>query len=286
LKNGNKIIYLVMGGMIALLLGMNILSYNEMKVLRQEVGNLQQGIFGLSPDGAIYALEERLLQEIRQGESLLTDSRSSMEFKNDRMVIKFSVVPKAVTEGDKITIALGDQIADTWSTNGTEYVANMTLKEFKELKPYVIIENELGRVQEALPEIFLDEHVAIDISSVGIDQDLNRLSLEISARTEESIPFMDALEEAEIIILDGNDQEIRRIPMVDSSSELHSQDYSLKVRGYEVNLPEDLFKLDTFNAVAVLKGYGITLTSDYVYMHSPGPHNGVSGSGFNVSFDE
>lgn len=268
------------------LLGFSILSYNQVKELRQEVRNLQAGIFGLSPDGAIYALEERLLQEIRQGESLLTDSKTSVEFKNDRMVVKFIVVPKAVTEGDKITIALGDQIADTWSTNGTEYVANMTLKEFKELKPYVIIENEMGRVQEALPEIFLDEHVAIDISSVGIDDDLKKLSLEISARTEESIPFMDALEEAEIIILDGNNQEIRRIPMVDSSSELHSQDYSLKVRGYEVILPEELFKLDIFNAVAVFKGYGVTLTSDFVYNHSKGPHTGVSGSGFTITFGD
>ena len=257
--------------------------------LENRIDNLQGSIDGLSFNNDYGALESRILEEIKKSSSLITSSETKLAFRNEKMMLSVSLVPKLVNETDKFYVVSGYEKVEARKIDEVSYVANIAIKPDEIVKAYAVIETEEGNIQEALPEIYLDQYIAIDLSSVGINVD-RTLSIEIAARLEETSSFLVALEEAKVQIYDQIGKKVMEIPFeeVESNNSLSEHDFGYKFKAFQVKLPEEIFEMEFFTAKAVIENYGITLISDDIYTYTKDGRGTeeVSGSQFTISYDE
>jgi len=257
--------------------------------MENRIDNLQSSIFGLTFNNDYGALESRILEEIKSSSSLITSSETKLGFRNGKMMLSVSLVPKLVNEGDNFYVVSGYEKVEARKIDEVSYVANLAVKPDDIVQMYAVIETEEGNVQEALPEIYLDQYFAIDLSSIGISED-RTLSIEIAARLEETSPFLESLDEAKVMIYDQIGKKIMEIPFeeVESNNSLSEYDFGYKFKAFELKLPEELFEMEYFSAKAVIENYGIKLGSDEIYTYSKDGRGteGVSGGQFYLSYDE
>ncbi|HSR03637.1 MAG TPA: hypothetical protein VLM88_03525 [Proteiniclasticum sp.] len=274
---------------IGLLLVNTFIQWIKYDSLENRIDNLQSSIFGLSFNNDYGAMESRILEEIKSSSSLIEASETKLGFRNGKMMLTVSLVPKLVNEGDTFYVVSGYEKVEARKIDEVSYVANLAVKPDDIVQMYAVIETEEGDVQEALPEIYLDQYFAIDLSSIGISED-RTLSIEIAARSEETSPFLESLEEAKVIIYDQIGKKIMEIPFVEveSNNSLSEEDYGYKFKAFELKLPEELFEMEYFSAKAVIENYGIKLGSDEIYTYSKDGRatQGVSGGQFYLSYDQ
>ncbi len=286
----DKIQYILITGIVILLVVNSVMFISKLRNIEAQVQNMTGAISGFAFNNDLSGMEQRIFEEIKKGASIITDSSSSLTAKEGFFEVTVNVAPKEVMTEDKVFIILDNQKVQARSINGVTYEAVLPVKSYKTIKPYVVIENGDSQRQEVLPEIYFDQYIAVDISSISFSEEDKNLYLDISAMTEETMLFLDTLGEAEAVILDDNQSEIRRLPLVSVDRDSpNNPDYGYKLKSYEVILPEDLYQLDYFNVYVDIKGNGITLTSEEIYNYSKGNvnHQGVTGGGgFYISFDE
>jgi len=286
----HKIQYILIAGIVILLAVNSVMFISKLRNIEAQVQNMTGAISGFAFNNDLSGMEQRIFEEIKKGNSIITDSSSSLTAKDGFFEVTVNVAPKEVMTEDKVFIILDNQKVQARSINGVTYEAVLPVKSYKTIKPYVVIENGDTNRQEVLPEIYFDQYIAVDISSISFSEEDKNLYLDLSAMTEETMLFLDKLGEAEAVILDDNQSEIRRLPLVSVDRDSpNNPDYGYKLKSYEVILPEDLYQLDYFNVYIDIKGNGITLTSEEIYNYSKGNvnHQGVTGGGgFYISFDE
>ena len=289
-QKDNKIQYILISGILLLVVLNNMVVFNKLRSIETQVQHMTGVVSGYGFNNDLSGMEQRIFEEMKKDASILTDSSSSLTAKDGFFEVTVNVAPKEVMTEDKVFIILDNQKVQARSINGVTYEAVLPVKSYKTIKPYVVIENGDNHRQEVLPEIYFDQYIAVDISSISFSEEDKNLNLDISAMTEETMLFLETLGEAEAVILDDNQSEIRRLPLVpvDRESPNHPE-YGYKLKSYEVILPEDLYQLDYFNVYIDIKGNGVTLTSEEIYNYSKGNVNnqGVTGGGgFSISFDE
>jgi len=276
-------------GIIVILLINTFILWTKYDSLENRIDNLQNSIYGLSFNADYGDLESRILEEIKNSSSLITSSETKLAFRNGKMMLTVSLVPKLVNEGDKFYVISGYEKVEARKIDEVSYVANLAIKPDETTQLYAVIETEEGNVQEALPEIYIDQYLAIDISGIGFDED-NTLSIEIAARVEETSPFLESLEEAKVLIYDQIGKKVMEIPFEEreSNNSLSEVDYGYKFKAFQVKLPDELFEMEYFSAKAVIENSGITLITDEIYTYSKDGRatQGVSGGQFFISYEE
>ncbi len=289
MDNNKRPSYLLSAVIIIILLANTLILATNYYSLENKISNLQNSLFGLSFNDNYGAMESRILEEIKSSNSLIESSETKLAFRNGKMMLTVSLVPKLVREADKFYLVSGYEKVEARKIDEVSYVANLAIKPDHTVKLYAVIETEEGNVQEALPEIYLDQYIAIDLSSIGIDVD-KTLTMDIAARLEETSPFLESLDEANVVIYDQIGKKVMEIPFeeVESNNSLSEEDYGYKFKAFKVNLPEELYEMEFFTARAVLENFGITLISDEIYTFSKdeGSIDGISGSQFYISYDE
>lgn len=285
-----KINHILTGGIVILLIINSMVFVNKLMSLEKQVQHLSGIISGYQFSGDLSGMEARILEEMKKGESILTDATSLLTAKEDYFEVTLKVAPRKIGTEDKVFILLDNQKIQARSINGVTYEAVVPVTSLKPIKPYVVIESGDDHLQEVLPEINFDEYTYVELSSIGFSEEDKNLTLELTAFSEKTLSLMENIHEAEAVIVDENQREIRRLPlslMAHQSSE--SSDYGYKLKSYELMLPEDLYDLKRFSVIIELKASKITLTSNRIYTHSKEGRDdeGVSaGTGFTVSYDE
>lgn len=274
---------------IIILLVNTFILWSKLGSVENRIDNLQSSIFGLSFNADYGDMEYRILEEIKNSSSLITSSETELAFRNGKLMLSVSLVPKLVNEGDKFYVVSGYEKVEARKIDEVSYIANLAIKPNDTVKLYAVVETEEGNVQEALPEIYLDQYIAIDLSSIGIDVD-KTLSIDIASRAEETSPFLESLDEVKVMIYDQIGKKVMEIPFeeTESNNSLSEEDYGYKFKAFKLKFPEELFEMEYFTAKVVLENYGIKLVSDEIYTHSKDGRatQGVSGGQFFISYDD
>ncbi len=285
----HKIQYILISGIVILLAINSMIFISKLRSIENQVQHMTGVIAGNGFSSDLSGMEQRLFEEMKKGASILTHSSSNMEAKDGFFEVTVNVAPKEVKTEDKVFIILDNQKVQARSINGVTYEAVLPIKSLKTIKPYVVIENGDNHLQEVLPEIYFDQFTALELSSVGIGEEDKNLRFDITAMNEETMSLLETLNDAEAVIKDENQNEVRRLPLLPLDPESPGADeYGYKKKSYEVKLPEDLYQMASFNVYVIIKGSGITLTSDEIYNFSKSAvQQGVSAiGGFSISIDE
>lgn len=285
----HKIQYILISGIVILLAINSMIFISKLRSIENQVQHMTGVIAGNGFSSDLSGMEQRLFEEMKKGASILTHSSSNMEAKDGFFEVTVNVAPKEVKTEDKVFIIIDNQKVQARSINGVTYEAVLPVKSLKTIKPYVVIENGDNHLQEVLPEIYFDQFTALELSSVGIGEEDKNLRFDITAMNEETMSLLETLNDAEAIIKDENQNEVRRLPLLPLDPESPGADeYGYKKKSYEVKLPEDLYQMASFNVYVIIKGSGITLTSDEIYNFSKSAvQQGVSAiGGFSISIDE
>lgn len=285
----HKIQYILISGIVILLAINSMIFISKLRSIENQVQHMTGVIAGNGFSSDLSGMEQRLFEEMKKGASILTHSSSNMEAKDGFFEVTVNVAPKEVKTEDKVFIIIDNQKVQARSINGVTYEAVLPVKSLKTIKPYVVIENGDNHLQEVLPEIYFDQFTALELSSVGIGEEDKNLRFDITAMNEETMSLLETLNDAEAVIKDENQNEVRRLPLLPLDPESPGADeYGYKKKSYEVKLPEDLYQMASFNVYVIIKGSGITLTSDEIYNFSKSAvQQGVSAiGGFFISIDE
>ncbi|WP_312653909.1 hypothetical protein [Proteiniclasticum sp.] len=285
----HKIQYILISGIVILLAINSMIFISKLRSIENQVQHMTGVIAGNGFTSDLSGMEQRLFEEMKKGASILTHSSSNMEAKDGFFEVTVNVAPKEVKTEDKVFIIIDNQKVQARSINGVTYEAVLPVKSLKTIKPYVVIENGDNHLQEVLPEIYFDQFTALELSSVGIGEEDKNLRFDITAMNEETMSLLETLNDAEAVIKDENQNEVRRLPLLPLDPESPGADeYGYKKKSYEVKLPEDLYQMASFNVYVIIKGSGITLTSDEIYNFSKSAvQQGVSAiGGFSISIDE
>lgn len=285
----HKIQYILISGIVILLAINSMIFISKLRSIENQVQHMTGVIAGNGFSSDLSGMEQRLFKEMKKGASILTHSSSNMEAKDGFFEVTVNVAPKEVKTEDKVFIIIDNQKVQARSINGVTYEAVLPVKSLKTIKPYVVIENGDNHLQEVLPEIYFDQFTALELSSVGIGEEDKNLRFDITAMNEETMSLLETLNDAEAVIKDENQNEVRRLPLLPLDPESPGADeYGYKKKSYEVRLPEDLYQMASFNVYVIIKGSGITLTSDEIYNFSKSAvQQGVSAiGGFSISIDE
>jgi len=287
-ENGKKPSALIAIGIIILLLGNTLILWNKMDHLENELFHVRSSISGISFGNDTYGMEQRIMEEIRKEASMLESSETALEFRNNKLQVKVSLVPKVLNEGDTFYVVSGYEKVEARKIDEVSFVANLAMNTKMPMELYVVTETQEGTIQEKLPEVYLEQFLSVDLWSTSIHED-RTLQLELSAAMEESSTFLEELDEAKVRVYDRIGKEIMEIPLEekDPNNSLREEDFGFKYSAFEVILPEELYDMDYFHVKAVLKNYGITMISDEIFSFSKDGSalEGVGGSGFQIFYD-
>ena len=288
MENGKKPSALIAIGIIILLLGNTLILWNKMDHLENELFHVRSSISGISFGNDTYGMEQRIMEEIRKEASMLESSETALEFRNNKLQVKVSLVPKVLNEGDTFYVVSGYEKVEARKIDEVSFVANLAMNTKMPMELYVVTETQEGTIQEKLPEVYLEQFLSVDLWSTSIHED-RTLQLELSAAMEESSTFLEELDEAKVRVYDRIGKEIMEIPLEekDPNNSLREEDFGFKYSAFEVILPEELYDMDYFHVKAVLKNYGITMISDEIFSFSKDGSalEGVGGSGFQIFYD-
>ena len=288
MENGKKPSALIAIGIIILLLGNTVILWSKMDHLENELFHVRSSISGLSFGNDTYGMEQRIMEEIRKEASMLESSETALAFRNNKLQVTVSLVPKVLNEGDTFYVVSGYEKVEARKIDEVTFVASLDMNTKKPMELYVVTETQEGTIQEKLPEVYLEQFLSVDLWSTSIHED-RTLQLELSAAMEESSTFLEELDEAKVRVYDRIGKEIMEIPLEekDPNNSLREEDFGFKYSAFEVILPEELYDMDYFHVKAVLKNYGITMISDEIFSFSKDGSalEGVGGSGFQIFYD-
>lgn len=285
-KNKGQILVIV--GALLLLLANNFSLRHKLSDLQMELQNIRGSISAISfNDGG---MEYRIMEELKKGASALASSETKLSFKNGKLMLDVTLVPKMLQPGSTYYVVSGYDKVEAKAQNESSFAASLPFDVAENNQVYAVIETEEGSFQEKLPEIYVEQYVAIDISSMSLEETDKKIVMDLTAVTEESAVYLESLKEVSAVFLNGKNEEIRRLEMKESEVSLPDPeyDYGFAHKAFAVNLPEELFETDLFKVVVKLKNYGVTMTSDEIYQYSKDgtEMNGVMGAGFRISFEK
>ncbi|SFN56503.1 hypothetical protein [Proteiniclasticum ruminis] len=285
-KNKGQILVIV--GALLLLLVNNFSLRHKLSDLQLELQNIRGSISAISfNDGG---MEYRIMEELKKGASALASSETKLSFKNGKLMLDVTLVPKMLQPGSTYYVVSGYDKVEARAQNGTSFVASLPFDVAENNQVYAVIETEEGALQEKLPEIYVDQYFAIDIRSMSLEETDKKIVMDLTAVTEESAVFLESLNEVSAVVLNEKNEETDRLEMKETDVVLpdSEHDYGFAHKAFTVSLPEELYEMDLFKVVVELKNYGVTMISDEVYQYSSDgtEMNGVMGAGFRISFEE
>lgn len=287
MENRKKYQVLAVIGLMMLLLGNTWYLWNKLDRLEVELSNVRGAVSSISfNDGG---LEYRLMEEIRKGASFVDYSETKLNMDSGKFLMDVSIVPKKVQEGDRLYIVSGSMKVEAQKNNEVNYTASVPI-QFKEgMEIFVVMETAEGTLQEKLPEIYLDQYLSIQLSSMGITE-TKQLELTLEALTEESKPFLDTLKDIQVTVYDRMEKEVLMLPLkvFDQGTSAEANPYGYGSKSFQTTLPESLYDLDYFMVKAELNNYGVRLVSEPIYQYTKDGviMEGASSSGFQITFDE
>lgn len=287
MENRKKYQVLAVIGLMMLLLGNTWYLWNKLDRLEVELSNVRGAVSSISfNDGG---LEYRLMEEIRKGASFVDYSETKLNMDSGKFLMDVSIVPKKVQEGDRLYIVSGSMKVEAQKNNEVNYTASVPI-QFKEgMEIFVVMETAEGTLQEKLPEIYLDQYLSIQLSSMGITE-TKQLELTLEALTEESKPFLDTLKDIKVTVYDRMEKEVLVLPLkvFDQGTAVEVNPYEYGSKSFQTTLPESLYDLDYFMVKAELNNYGVRLVSEPIYQYTKDGviMEGASSSGFQITFDE
>lgn len=284
----NKGQVLVVLGALLLLLVNNFSLRHKLSDLQLELQNIRGSISAISfNDGG---MEYRIMEELKKGASALASSETKLSFKNGKLMLDVTLVPKMLQPGSTYYVVSGYDKVEAKVQNETSFAASLPFDVAENNQVYAVIETEEGSLQEKLPEIYVEQYFAIDIRSMSLEETDKKIVMDLTAVTEESAVYLESLKEVSAVVLNGKNEEIRRLEMKESEVSLpdSEHDYGFAHKAFTVSLPEELYEMDLFKVIVKLKNYGVTMTSDEIYQYSKDgtEMNGVMGAGFRISFEE
>jgi len=122
---------------------------------------------------SIYAMQDKLLDRIEKGESLLISFETELEYKNEQLEVTFKVVPKEKRTDEIIFLSIGDEKKEAVIVNGSYYTASFLTKPSQQIIPTVSFESATGIRQEVLPETNIDELFTLGYESSWGDENTN-----------------------------------------------------------------------------------------------------------------
>ena len=286
-KRNKGQILLVLGALLLLLVN-NFSLRHKLSDLQMELQNIRGSISAISfNDGG---MEYRIMEELKKGASALASSETKLSFKNGKLMLDVTLVPKMLQPGSTYYVVSGYDKVEAKAQNESSFAASLPFDVEENNQVYAVIETEEGSLQEKLPEIYVEQYFAIDIRSMSLEETDKKIVMDLTAVTEESAVYLESLKEVSTVVLNGKNEEIRRLEMKESEVSLPDpeHDYGFAHKAFAVNLPEELFETDLFKVVVKLKNYGVTMTSDEIYQYSKDgtEMNGVMGAGFRISFEK
>lgn len=279
---------LVIAGLLTLLLVNTLYFRHRFDTLEAELQYLRGAVSGVAFDDV--GLENRIMEELKKGASILDSALSRLFFQNDKLMVEVSIVPKTLHVGDQYFIVSGENKVEARTLDGVSYVSYLPYGAIYGMDIYAVIQSEGRTLQEKLPEIQVEDYLSVEISSVGLQEEDKELSVVLFADAEDSKIYLQSLKNITAVILSEDNEEIRRVPM-DGGTEVEIHE-NLEVdklgKAYTFLIPKDLFDFESFRVLVELKNYGVTLTSDQIYYFSKSGFgsDGLSGSKFSVSFEE
>lgn len=284
----NKGQVLVVLGALLLLLASNFNLRHKLSNMQLELQNIRGSISAISfSDGG---MEYRIMEELKKGASALASSETELSFKNGKLMLAVTMVPKMLQEGEKYYVVSGYNKVEASSLNDISYTASLPFDAEESQTVYAVIENEEGTLQEKLPEIYVEQYLSLEIRSISREEKENRIVVDLTAATEETVPFLKSLKKATAVVLNEKNEEIDRLDMEEKEVMLpeSEHDFGYENKAFEVKLPQELFEKDQFKVIIKLKNYGVTMISDEIYQYSKDGTmmEGVMGAGFRISFEE
>lgn len=286
-KRNKGQILLVLGALLLLLVN-NFSLRHKLSDLQMELQNIRGSISAISfNDGG---MEYRIMEELKKGASALASSETKLSFKNGKLMLDVTLVPKMLQPGSTYYVVSGYDKVEARAQNGTSFVASVPFDVVENNQVYAVIEAEEGSFQEKLPEIYVEQYLSMEIRSMSLEENDKKVVMNLTAVTEETATFLKSLKEVSAVVLNEKNEETDRLEMKETDVVLpdSEHDYGFAHKAFTVNLPEELYEMDLFKVIVKLKNYGVTMTSDEIYQYSKDgtEMNGVMGAGFRISFEE
>ncbi|MEG2137496.1 MAG: hypothetical protein RRY64_02435 [Oscillospiraceae bacterium] len=128
----------------------------EIRGLRREVGRLKNDL-----NNQISNLDSNLGRQIGdinrrmdEGNSLFSDVKTAMDYRDGQMRFTVSATPKTLTEGDTLTLVLGDSSAPMESKDGSVFSGSVPFPLAEEIAPVLVLTSGGIRRQEALDTLY------------------------------------------------------------------------------------------------------------------------------------
>ncbi|WP_313119800.1 hypothetical protein [Proteiniclasticum ruminis] len=286
-KRNKGQILLVLGALLLLLVN-NFSLRQKLSDLQLELQNIRGSISAISfNDGG---MEYRIMEELKKGASALASSETKLSFKNGKLMLDVTLVPKMLQPGSTYYVVSGNDKVEARAQNGTSFVASVPFDVVENNQVYAVIETVEGSLQEKLPEIYVEQYLSMEIRSMSLEENDKKVVMNLTAATEETATFLKSLKEVSAVVLNEKNEETDRLEMKETDVVLpdSEHDYGFAHKAFTVSLPEKLYEMDLFKVVVELKNYGVTMISDEVYQYSNvgTEMNGVMGAGFRISFEE
>ncbi|MEG2988449.1 MAG: hypothetical protein RR807_03490 [Oscillospiraceae bacterium] len=159
--NDKKRLWHTVSGVVALVLVAVFLigggcALGEIRGLRREVGRLKNDL-----NNQISNLDSNLRRQIGdinrrmdEGNSLFSDVKTVMDYRDGQMRFTVSATPKTLTEGDTLTLVLGDSSAMLESKDGSVFSCSVPFPLAEEVDPVLVLTSGGIRRQEALDTLY------------------------------------------------------------------------------------------------------------------------------------
>lgn len=286
-KRNKGQILLVLGALLLLLVN-NFSLRHKLSDLQMELQNIRGSISAISfNDGG---MEYRIMEELKKGASALASSETKLSFKNGKLMLDVTLVPKMLQPGSTYYVVSGYDKVEAKAQNESSFAASLPFDVEENNQVYAVIETEEGSLQEKLPEIYVEQYLSMEIRSMSLEENDKKVVMNLTAATEETATFLKSLKEVSAVVLNEKNEETDRLEMKETDVVLpdSEHDYGFAHKAFTVSLPEELYEMDLFKVIVKLKNYGVTMTSDEIYQYSKDgtEMNGVMGAGFRISFEE
>lgn len=195
---------------------------DQVKDLQNEIGRIHSNFSNEinHANRSINNMQNKLLDKIEKGESLLTSFETEVEYKNEQLEVTVKVVPKEKSTDEIIFLSIGDEKKEAISINGSDYTATFVFKMPQQIIPTVSFESLTGIRQEVLPETNIDRLLALgyesswDAENTPPTRDTEILTVTVYAIDEKSSSLLKGTPTATIVIRDNYvDTEIGRKEM-------------------------------------------------------------------------
>ncbi len=199
-----------------------LLLKDQVKNLQNEIGRMHSNFSNEinHTNRSIYDMQNKLLDKIEKGESLLTSFETEVEYKNEQLEVTVKIVPKEKRADEIIFLTIGDEKKEAVSINSSDYTATFVFKLPQQIITTVSFESLTGIRQEVLPEKNIEKLLALgyesswDAENTPPIKETEILTLVVYAQDEKSSSLLEGIPTPTIVIRDNyTDIEIGRKEM-------------------------------------------------------------------------